>query len=245
MRESPVKGNLARLHDQIVAAAARSNRDPAAITLVAVTKTHPAEAVLSAYEAGVRHFGENRVEEALPKQAELAGLLPADAVWHMIGHIQSRKTADVAGNFGWVHSVDRFKIARRLSEAAVGANRVLDILLEVNVSGEESKEGYDLNGWPRVPLVDTLLYADIERIQALPALRLRGLMTMAPFVPDPETVRPVFHRLMALSQALGAAFPAADFSELSMGMSGDFQVAIEEGATMVRVGTAIFGPREY
>lgn len=239
-----IKNNVARVRDIIAASAARSGRLAEAVTLVAVTKTHPATMVIAAAEAGLRDFGENRVEEALPKQVELAGALPPDVCWHMIGHIQSRKAADVAGGFTWVHSIDRLKIARRLSESAANERKTIDILLEVNTSGEESKEGYDLTRWPDVPLVGSALHADVELIGALPSLRLRGLMTMAPFVSDPETVRPVFRRLREMSLALSEAFPSQDFSTLSMGMSGDYQVAIEEGATVIRVGTAIFGPRE-
>lgn len=239
-----IHGNVARLQDSIAGAASRAGRLASAVRLVAVTKTHPPAAVLAAAEAGLRDFGENRVEEGLPKMASLAGSLPPDVTWHMIGHIQSRKTDEVPQGFSWVHSVDRFKIARRLSDTALALGRSLDILLEVNVSGEDTKEGYDMAAWPQRPLAATSLFSDIPAIAGLAGLRLRGLMTMAPFVSDPELVRPIFRRMRDLSLALAEAFPACDFSQLSMGMSGDYAVAIEEGATIIRVGTAIFGPRE-
>lgn len=236
--------NVAGVRERIHAAAARAGRSAEDVTLVAVSKTHGPESILAACDAGLRHFGENRVGEAVQKVPALRSRLPADVVWHMIGHIQSRKSADVPPLFDWVHSVDRPKIARRLSRDAADAGRTLDVLVEVNLSGEASKFGFDLAGWPEDGARFDAVCAALEPLLALPALRWQGLMTLAPYTEDPETVRPLFRRMHALREALRARFPQAGWPHLSMGMSGDFEVAVEEGATMVRVGTAIFGPRE-
>ncbi len=238
-----IEQNVAVVQERIVGAALRAGRDPAAVTLVAVTKTFPPGAVVAAHEAGLRHFGENRVEEAVEKIPAVRERLAADITWHMIGHIQSRKTGDVVPLFSWVHSVDRYKIARRLSEAGAAVGRTLDVLLEVNLSGEETKYGFDLQGWEHDAARLEAFSAEVARIAALPALRLRGLMTMAPYTEQPETVRPVFAGLRALRDALSERLPGVELAHLSMGMSGDFEVAVEEGATLVRIGTAIFGPR--
>ncbi len=232
--------NLARVQERIAAAATRVGRRADEITLVAVTKTHPPEVVAAAWTLGVRHFGENRVEEANPKIEAVRRLL-ADAgqeaapIWHMIGHVQSRKASSViAGGYALVHSVDRVKLARRLHRFALEAGRVQDILLEVNVSGEPTKFGFD---------PETVVPA-VEEIASLSNVRVRGLMTMAPIVTDPEEARPVFVALRELRDQLACRFPELDWQHLSMGMTDDFEVAIEEGATMVRIGRAIFGPRQ-
>ena len=219
---------------RIAAAAQRAGRDPAEITLVAVSKMHPADMVVATYQAGLRVFGENRVEEAGPKAAAVAALLnrPSSIVeWHMIGHLQSRKAEDVLPWASMVHSVDSVKLAGRLSRVCQAAGRELSILLEVNVAGEANKYG----------LTPAELPDAVEAIAALPGLRVRGLMTMAPIVPDPEEARPVFAGLRRLRDDLARRFPALDWHHLSMGMTDDFEVAIEEGATMVRIGRAIFG----
>lgn len=244
-----VQQNIDQVRERLTSAAKRAGRDPSSVTLVAVTKTHPMEKIAAAYEAGLRHFGENRVEEAEGKiEAARAGALPGDVVWHMIGHIQSRKTDTVAPLFDWAHSIDRWKIARRLDEKLIELDRTLDVLLEVNVSGEASKYGFDLSAWPdsRSQAAQQLdsLTATIERIGELSRLRLRGLMTLAPYTTDPETVRPVFQRTRQLRDVLAERFPAYPWDHLSMGMSSDYEVAVEEGATLIRVGTAIFGERE-
>jgi hypothetical protein len=226
--------NLARVQDRIANAAARANRDRSAITLVAVSKTHPGEALIAAYELGVRHFGENRVEEAamkLPAFRQAIG--DTAAVCHMIGHVQSRKAEDVTALFDRVHSVDGVKLAQRLSRFAT---RPLPILLEVNVSGEESKYGFA--GARRAELCSA-----VEAIAHLPNLHLDGLMTMAPLVADPAQARPVFRALRELRDEIEARYPAVKLPHLSMGMTDDFEVAIEEGATLVRIGRAIFGER--
>lgn len=237
-----VKGNLTQVQARIAEAALRAGRAPAEVTLVAVTKTLPAEALLAAYQAGVRHFGENRVEEGMAKlpaiHAAIAGPRPT---WHMVGHVQSRKARAVVAHFDYVHSVDRLKIVRRLNRFAQEAGRTLPVLLECNVSGEETKFGFDLQGWEHDEVRRKAFFAAVEEILVLPGLVVRGLMTMAPLVADPETVRPVFASLRALLDVLRERLPAHDWRHLSMGMSDDFEVAVEEGATMVRVGRAIFG----
>jgi PLP dependent protein len=225
--------NLASVRQRIAVAAQRVGRDPAEITLVAVSKTKPIAAIQAAYAAGQRDFGENRVEELWEKvqQAQTLGL--ADIRWHLIGTIQSRKTGQAVGPFGLIHSVDRMKIAERLSRDAQAAGCVLSVLLEVNVSGEASKHGF---------AVDELRQQALD-LAALPGLQIRGLMTMAPLVEDPAAVRPVFAGLRALRDELRTSYPQLTWSELSMGMTNDFEIAIEEGATLVRIGSAIFGER--
>lgn len=236
--------NLARVQERIAEAALRAGRDPAGVTLVAVSKTFPPEAVVAAYQAGVRHFGENRVEEGEAKipavHAVLSGPRPT---WHMVGHVQSRKAREAVAHFDFVHSVDRLKIARRLSDFACAAGRTLPVLLECNVSGEETKFGFDLQGWEQDAARREAFFAAVAEILALPGLDVQGLMTMAPIAADPEDVRPVFVSLRALRDALRERFPERDWRHLSMGMTDDFEVAVEEGATLVRIGRAIFGER--
>jgi pyridoxal phosphate enzyme (YggS family) len=240
-----IEQNIAEVQAHIERAAARGGREGEDVMLVAVTKTHSVDTVIAAFEAGMRHFGENRVEEAEGKIPAAREALPGDATWHMIGHIQSRKTRDIAPLFDWVHSVDRYKIARRLDMAAADLGRTLPSLIEVNVSGEESKYGFDLSAWPDDTGQIERFFEQVERMLELPALDLRGLMTMAPYTEEPETVRPIFRRLRELREALCERFPEREWPHLSMGMSADYEVAVEEGATIVRIGTALFGPREY
>ncbi|MBN1976655.1 MAG: YggS family pyridoxal phosphate-dependent enzyme [Anaerolineae bacterium] len=236
--------NLARVQERIAQAALRSGREPTDVTLIAITKTHPAESIVAAYQAGVRHFGENRVEEGAAKMpavhAAIDGPRPK---WHMVGHVQSRKAPGVVEGFDYIHSVDRLKIAQRLSRFAQEAGRKLPALLECNVSGEESKFGFDLQGWEQDVTRKKTFFTAVEEMLTLPGLAIQGLMTMAPFVPDPETVRPVFTSLRRLLDTLQERLPWGDWRHLSMGMSDDFEVAVEEGATLVRIGRAIFGAR--
>lgn len=252
-----IPANLARVQARVQAAARRAGRDPAEVTLVAVTKTHPLEVVRAAYRAGVRHFGENRVEEGQLKIPVFNRWLAASSEacqrpkWHMIGHLQSRKVADALRHFDVIHSVDSLKLAQRLNRLAerdvaeaLGDRLPMPILLECNVSGEASKYGFALSRWQESGEVRNTFFDTLRRIIELPCLRLEGLMTMAPIVPEPEQVRPVFVALRILRDALVEEFPAVEWRHLSMGMTDDFEVAIEEGATMVRVGRAIFGPRE-
>ena len=245
-----VERNLTRVRERIGEAALRAGRDPTEITLVAVTKTVPAEVVIAGYHAGLRHFGENRVEEGLAKIPVVRAAISGPSLtWHMVGHVQSRKAADVVAGFDVVHSVDRLRIAQRLSRFLQETGRSLPVLLECNVSGEESKFGFDLADWEHHEARRGAFFAAVEEMLALPGLSLQGLMTMAPFVTDPEIVRPAFASLRGLLDALRERFPAQGddpahvWRHLSMGMTGDFEVAIEEGATMVRVGRAIFGER--
>jgi pyridoxal phosphate enzyme (YggS family) len=229
-----LRDNLTRVQDRIADAAARAMRDVSVITLVAVSKTHPVESLLVAYELGVRHFGENRVEEAAMKLPAFRRVISdPTVVFHMIGHVQSRKAADAAAMFDRVHSVDSVKLAQRLSRFTP---KPLPILLEVNVSGEVSKGGFD--GVRRAELFNA-----VEAIAQLPNLHLDGLMTMAPLVAEPEQARPVFRALRELRDEIEARYSTVKLPHLSMGMTDDFEVAIEEGATLVRIGRAIFGER--
>ncbi len=230
-----LQDNLARVRERIANAAARAGRDVATVTLVAVSKTHPVETLVEAYQLGVRHFGENRVEEATPKRLAFQQRVYDQSVaFHMIGHVQSRKAEEAATWFERVHSVDSVKLAQRLSRFAT---KPLPILLEVNVSGEASKYGFD--GARRAEL-----FSAVEAIAQLPNLQLDGLMTMAPIVEDPEQARPVFRALRELRDEIEACYPNIQLPQLSMGMTDDYAVAIEEGATLVRVGRAIFGEWE-
>ncbi len=241
MQDPQLSARIAAIQERIAAAAGRAGRTPGEVTLVAVSKTQPPEAVAAAYAAGLRVFGENRVEEAGPKVAAVAKLLAPSQppAWHMIGHVQSRKAEAVLPWAARVHSVDSEKLARRLSKAVLDigysdiSTKTLPILLEINVSGEASKDGVTPEQAPAL----------VEMIQALPGLRIEGLMTVAPIAVDPEDVRPVFAALRHLRDDLARRFPTVDWRHLSMGMTDDFEVAIEEGATMVRVGRAIFGER--
>ena len=232
---------LTRVQQQILWACERAGRDPASVTLIAVSKTQPVEVVLEAVAAGVRQFGENRVEEASVKipavQAETADPLH----WHMIGHVQSRKARDVAPLFELVQSVDSVKLAAKLAQS-VPEGRRLPVLLECNVSGEAGKGGFAAANWASDAATLAGLRDALDAIAVLPQLDVRGLMTMAPIADEMEAVRPVFRALRdlrdALQQETGRPLP-----ELSMGMTDDYPVAVEEGATMVRVGRALFGER--
>jgi pyridoxal phosphate enzyme (YggS family) len=235
-----ISQNIEQVRENIAAACARVGRNPSEVTLVAVSKTHGSDAILQAIAAGAQHFGENRVEEAEGKIPEINR--QASVTWHMIGHIQSRKAKEIPALFQVVHSVDRIKMAARLSQAVVDAGKTLDVLLEVNVSGEASKGGLSAQGWQTDADVRSVVWQEVEGILALPGLRVRGLMTMAPIVEDMEQARPVFAGLASLRTALTDSFGIA-LPELSMGMTDDYPVAVEEGATIVRVGRAIFGMR--
>ncbi|HEX7734760.1 MAG TPA: YggS family pyridoxal phosphate-dependent enzyme [Ktedonobacteraceae bacterium] len=222
--------NIAQVRARIAEAANKVGRDPAEVTLVAVSKTKPVELVEMAYNLGVTDFGENRVQEALPKTEHFH---PQDLRWHLIGHLQSNKANKVVEPFACVHSVDSVHLAQVLSRHAEERGKRLPILLQVNVAGEASKEG--------VAPSEVLEVA--KQIAALPALQIEGLMTVAPLVHDPAEVRPVFRELRLLRDRLRDEIPASSWAQLSMGMTDDYPVAIEEGATLVRVGRAIFGQR--
>jgi pyridoxal phosphate enzyme (YggS family) len=229
-----VRENIAALQEQITAAAKRSGRNPSEVNLMAVTKTHPPQRIREAYAAGLRLFGENRVQEFDSKAAALADLQAAE--WHMIGHLQTNKAAKAVDMFAAVDSVDSVKLAEKLDAAARKLYRRLPVLIEVNIGGEAAKSGVA----PQSPEWEALLLA----APRLEALEFRGLMTVPPFTDDPEGARPYFRQLRALRDATAARkLPAVRMEVLSMGMSHDFEVAIEEGSTSVRVGTAIFGER--
>jgi PLP dependent protein len=231
MDREQITGNLRQVQERIAAAARKSGRRSEEITLIGVSKTQPGEAICVAYEAGLRHFGENRVQEWEGKRAALGDL---QATWHLVGHLQSNKAARAAGLFHSVDSVDDFALAQRLDRARDGQSdaRKLRVLLEVRVEVENSKSGVEAG--------EAAMLA--EKVVTLPHLELRGLMCIPPFLEGAEKVRPYFRRLRelrdSLAQEIGRELPV-----LSMGMSHDFEVAVEEGATEVRVGTAIFGSR--
>jgi pyridoxal phosphate enzyme (YggS family) len=225
--------------DQISSAARRSNRNPEIIRLVVVTKSQPIEVVQAAVEAGVHILGENYPEEGVTKIQSLPAQSKVE--WHMIGHVQSRKARLVAEHFALLHSLDSLKLAQRLDRFAPQSNHVLPVLLEFNVGGEESKSGWDASDESRW---DTFI-PDVSLILDLPNLRVQGLMTMPPLGTEPEESRRFFLRLRLLRDYLATQFPNADWHELSMGTSADYTVAVEEGATLVRVGTAIVGARKY
>src|SRR5687767_6127502 len=220
--------NLAAIRRRIEAACARSGRDPASVTLVAVTKGQPPEAVRAAVEAGQLVFGENRVQEAKAKISQC----PGSARWHMIGHLQSNKARDAVALFEMIESVDSLSLAVEVNKWAEKSAKTMRVLLEVNVAGESSKFGYN---------PDRLLEEFLE-INSLPKIEIHGLMTVAPWAQEPEKVRSVFRRLRELKSKCEEKL-GAPLAQLSMGMSGDFEVAVEEGATIVRIGTALFGPR--
>ncbi len=223
----------------IAGAAKRSGRSSDSVKLVVVTKTQTLEVVQAAIEAGAKILGENYPEEGAMKIQSLHDFSAVE--WHMIGHIQSRKVQTVALNFNYVHSLDSLKLATRLDRFCGEAGRLLPVLLEFNVGGEESKSGWEASDetvWPA-------LLGEIDALLALPHLQVKGLMTMPPLGTIAEVSRPYFQKLRRLQECLSSQFPQANFEELSMGTSTDFEVAVEEGATLVRVGTAIVGPRVY
>jgi PLP dependent protein len=238
-----IADNLNRVWENIEAACARVGRDPSQVKLIAVSKTHPPEMILQAIQAGAQHFGENRVEESETKIPAVMGQIQTPVTWHMIGHIQSRKAKFVPPLFQVVHSVDTVKLASKLSQFAQESGEQLEVLIEVNVSGEASKSGFDAAGWSKTAAIREQFWAEFQEVLALPGLQVRGLMTMAPIVENAEQARPVFAELFALRESLQESLNIV-LPDLSMGMTDDYPVAIEEGATMVRIGRAIFGERE-
>ena len=229
-----IQENIAAIHDRMATASRRAGRRPEEIALMAVSKTHPPERIREAYTAGVRLFGENRVQEFAGKAATLADLSGAE--WHMIGHLQTNKAGKAAELFGAVDAVDSVKLTEKLDAAARSSGKKLKVLIEINVGGEAAKSGVA----PDSRELEELLLA----APRLGALEFRGLMTVPPFTDDPEGARPYFRRMRELRDSVAARkLPAVGMEILSMGMSHDFEVAIGEGSTCVRVGTAIFGER--
>jgi len=223
---------VAVVRERIARAAERALRSPAEVKLVAVSKTHPADSVRAAFAAGVRDFGENRVQEAEPKIAATSDLAASGACWHLVGHLQSNKARRAAALFGLVQSVDSLELAERLAHVGEESGKTVRGLVEVDLAGEAAKFG----------LPEGELLPALQALRGRTGLRLEGLMLLPPFLEDADAVRPFFRRLRALrDRALGEGLLAG--GQLSMGMSHDFEAAVEEGATMVRVGTAIFGER--
>lgn len=232
-----IKQNYLQVIDRIHETALRVGRDPAEVRLVVVTKTHPLEYVEAVVAAGATYLGENYVEEAIPK---ILGLTSSHLVkWHMVGHVQSRKAALVCQYFHYMHSLDSLKLAARLSRFAGERGFRFPVLIECNLGGEVTKYGFPI--WEEESW-DALL-PEIRQVVELPNLEVCGLMGMAPFFPEAESARPFFRRLRRFQDYLRKHIQDVDWRELSMGMSGDFEVAIEEGSTWVRIGTRIFGPR--
>ena len=233
---SSIAANLERLRNELHDICARAHRDPATVALMAVSKMHPAEAVLEAHAAGQRLFGENRVQEFAAKLPTLStpySLLSTPCSFHLIGPLQSNKTAPAANLFDAVDTLDSLKTAARLNAAAAALNKQIPILIEIKLSHETTKHG----------LAPESLSSFLQSLIPLQNLTVAGLMTVPPFSDDPETARPYFQHLRRLRDENLALHPT--LTELSMGMSNDFRVAIEEGATTIRIGTAIFGTRTY
>ena len=240
-----IRERYLRTLDVIANSARKVGRQPQSVRLVLVTKTQPIAVIAAALQAGARILGENYAEQAVPKIESLAtsGAHAATMIvgveWHMIGHVQSRKARLVAQHFSLVHSLDSVKLARRLDQAAGELGRDLPVLLEFNVGGEAGKQGWlaaDESAWPG-------LLPEVEAVAGLSRLRVRGLMTMPPLSADPDAARVWFRRLRRLRDFLAAKVPRVSWDELSMGTSADFAMAVEEGATLVRIGQAILGSR--
>ena len=225
MASGDIKFNLEAVQERIALACRRAGRSREDVTLIAVTKTVAPDTIETAYKLGICHFGENRVQEAEKKIKLLFHLRPNPS-WHMIGHLQSNKIKTAVGLFDMIHSVDSLELAKTLDLRAQSLNHRIPVLLQVNVSGESSKNGFSIKN----------INAEYSRICCLPGVIVSGLMTIAPSVKDPEQVRPIFIKLRELRDHFG-------LEHLSMGMTDDFEVAIEEGATMIRLGRAIFGER--
>jgi len=216
---------------------------PANVQLVAASKTQPVGIIEKAFAAGVIHFGENRVEEAKAKLDQLPQNTRAKTTWHLIGHLQSRKVKEAAGLFDWIDSVDSWELAKKINLAAQAQSKKINVLVQINVSGEASKSGYMLVGWESDAYLYKKFASEIRQINSLANIKLCGLMTIAPQFANAEEARPVFQNVKLLQQRLEKNFPELKLPVLSMGMSEDYQVAIEEDATMVRLGRIIFGER--
>ena len=229
---SHIGNNYRAVWQDIANAAINAGRDPQEIMLIAVSKNFPPEAITEAVAAGALYLGENRVQEMVDKYQQLG----TPAQWHLIGHLQTNKVRHALPVTDWIHSLDRLSLAEEIEKRAGALGKRVNVLIEVNVAEEDSKQG--------VAIDETLVL--IGSVAGFPHLQVRGLMTIAPYVDDPEEVRWVFRRLRQLRDEISAMqLPGVDMHHLSMGMSGDFKVAIEEGSTMVRVGSAIFGQRQY
>lgn len=224
-----IKERVEGIRERIAAAALRVGRDPAKVLVVAVAKTFPASAIQEAIAAGINDIGENRVQEARAKIPEV----DAPCEWHMVGHLQTNKARLAVRLFDWIQSLDSLKLAQELEKAGSGLGKRVRVFVEVNLAQEPSKTG----------VAEGELFPLLERAGSFSHLRIEGLMTMPPYEPNPEAVRPFFQQLCRLRDEAASRFPHLTLTHLSMGMSHDFEVAVEEGATMVRIGTAIFGAR--
>jgi hypothetical protein len=230
-RRDEIATSLLAVRQRLARAIERAGRLPSSTRLVAISKTRPAGDVRAAFEAGQVDFGENRVQEALEKIAATSDI---PITWHLVGHLQSNKAKRAAGLFAWIHSIDSADLLKRVDAAAAEAGSRPELLVQVDLAGEPTKHGAPAEAWLSL----------FEAASACRAVRVAGLMLLPPFTPDPEDARPYFRRLRELRDELAVrGVPAAMLRELSMGMSHDFEVAVEEGATLVRVGTAIFGER--
>jgi len=226
-----IQENVERVRERMAAACRRCGRVPDSVKLLAISKTFPPERIRAAYEAGLRDFGENRVQEA---QAKLPALSDLSITWHLVGHLQTNKARTARELFQWVHSLDSLRLAQKLDQVGLSTAGRLPVLLEVNLGGEESKSG----------VAESEIAPLAEQVSGLQTLEVRGLMVIPPWFADPEQARPYFRRLRELGREIAAKkIPHISMRDLSMGMSHDFEVAIEEGATIIRVGTAIFGAR--
>lgn len=233
-----VAENIARVREQIEKAALRAGRKPNEITLVAVSKTFPVELIFEAYKAGAQDIGENRVEEAGEKIPAVSHSLGSGKIrWHLIGHLQRRKAREAISLFDVIQSVDTLRLAETMNRMALQEGKKVPILLQANVGSDPNKFGFDTDA-------RDAFFQQVEKIVALPQLLVEGLMTIGPLVATAEQARPFFRDLRILNEQLAQRFPQAGWRELSMGMTDDFTVAIEEGATIVRIGRAIFGQRE-
>jgi pyridoxal phosphate enzyme (YggS family) len=230
-RRDEIATRLSAVRQRLARALQRAGRLPSSVRLVAISKTHPAGDVRAAFEAGQVDFGENRVQEALEKIAATSDI---PITWHLVGHVQSNKARRAADAFSWIHAIDSVDLLRRVDAAAAEAGRGPELLVQVDLAGEPTKHGAPADTWLSL----------FEAASACRAARVAGLMLLPPFTPDPEDARPYFRRLRELRDELaGHGIPPDMLRELSMGMSHDFEIAVEEGATLVRVGTAIFGER--
>jgi PLP dependent protein len=235
--QEQIRRNLEQVNEKIILSARRSGRSPSDIRLVVVTKSHPIDVVRAAINAGALILGENYAEEGLGKIQKIG--ITSGIEWHMIGHVQSRKVDDVVGKYSLIHSLDSFKLADRINRVAVASACSQDVLVQVNVSGEESKFGFPC--WKDEQI--SSLVSEIRKLSSLSSINLKGYMTIPPFSENGEVVRPYFQRLRRLRDQLVDELGGLVLTELSMGMSADFEVAVEEGATLVRIGTAILGER--
>jgi pyridoxal phosphate enzyme (YggS family) len=225
-----ISRKLAQINERIRAAAEKAGRNPASVRLVAVSKTRPAADVIAAFQAGQTVFGENYIQELVPKLTEVQETVQ----WHFIGHLQSNKVKYIAGQVALIHTVDRVSLAQEIDQQWGKLGKACNVLIQVNISGEATKSGTTEAGAIQL----------VRECALLPNVRVKGLMTMPPFFDDPDAARPYFAELRRLSETVSAEqIAGVEMEELSMGMSGDFEAAIQEGATLVRIGTAIFGER--